>query len=1061
MKRNSGALLRATAWIIAASPCWGSSPTLYSSPDHESPVRAGPDDLLLLSGIGFSNGDQVVYRAVDATTKPLIAPVSVPLHSTAALGLADIVSVADAPYSLAVHLPSVISQDQSYALWIVNSAGEWSNGVLINDARPLWITPNEVYSSAAVASLPRVFKVVGRNLQPAPNKITQVRLTSPNREYILPSANKAPDSSFNHYVAEIALPVSIVPDTYAVAVSRDGVSWVTLGRGAPVAENDLRVLPDPRPQQQFAVGDYKFETCTPADLACEPVRGKCLPDVGRDGDETICIAAAIAAARAAGGGAVAFGPGIWRMADSGMRPPGRLLTTKGVSLDGILVPDGVSLTGAGRDVTIILRGDRWTAEMPSFALQGHNTIVGFKFQDERRYGNADYAAPFLSLGVRSDRATIYRPTDPTAVSHVAITQNLFDRPFIAVGSGALSLDHIFVTNNIFGAFRIALAWEGNPQNLVYPYHFTDSVVAHNLFYPGSYLDTSTGQGTMATGLSGGSRIDFSNNVADGTSTAFFYDPQNDAKGWRAAYFWAMHDNVEMMLTSKNTATCTGDKDGDGEAIAYDNNHNRPGFASLAQPVLSAASDRIAATSDVTLQGSLSESQNIYGKTVDVRPITRYYAGDWLQIVQGPGIGQARKVTAIRTGTNAGGPTVTLTVTPPFDVLPQSNSLAVDGRIFWQTYTIGNTIDHRTPLCLKSNRTRRAGGLITLYAQTADSVIEGNSQFDTSGILIVQQFQLADSSAGIKSPGTMVQSFNEIRGNLVSGSYDPSDHTPQAEYGIAVGYGATPHTDPPPTLSYGISISHNTVLYAAAPRGAISFNQGWFTGPYSRALPGITPWKIADATLVFKNTLTDIEQSGSAAIGIGISADNRTTPIEWRTVLYGNMCNSASQRHPLVDLGTQTVRYCPTAYPESCECQNPPSELDISAKNNSLGAGVGSHVDFTVSVANVGKTIATGAVLSVEPSAGISIKSLKSSGARCNAQDVTALHCSLGDIPSGATATVVVGASITASGTERTLFSVTHHEADPRPDRNSVTVTIAGGKTVLPHGDARKNTVLAR
>src|SRR5208283_3850977 len=176
-------------------------------------------------------------------------------------------------------------------------------------------------------------------------------------------------------------------------------------------------------------------------------------------------------------------------------------------------------------------------------------------------------------------------------------------------------------------------------------------------------------------------------------------------------------------------------------------------------------------------------------------VTDYYVGDWLQVVQGPGIGQARKISAISTGSGAGGPTVTFTVSPAFDVLPQPNSVITEGRLVWQIYTVGNEIDQRTPLCLKSNRTRRAGGLITQYAQTADSVIERNRQFDTSGILIVHQFEPIDAGAGVSSPGSIVQSFTEIRDNLVSGTYDAGDVSPLAEYGIAVSFAATPHTAP--------------------------------------------------------------------------------------------------------------------------------------------------------------------------------------------------------------------------------------------------------------------------
>jgi hypothetical protein len=1030
------ALPAAIAWILLVPPSPAAAPTLYSTPDHESPVRADPDDLLLLAGFGFSNGDKVVYRAVDDTTQRLVPP-PLPAISTPKLGLADVVSVADAPYSLAVHLPASLTQDQSYALWVVNSSGETSNVVLTNDARPLWITPDEVYANAPSA-LPRRIKVVGRNLQPVTGKVTQVRLAGRGGSFVLPAVPRnAPASTVERYVAEVELPASVKPGRYRVSVSRDGVSWVPLGAaGSP--DSVLTVLPDPRPAAQFAVGDYRFANCTPDELSCRPVRGNCRPDAG-DGDQTVCITAAIAAAHAAGGGSVTFARGAFTMTDPGAQLPGKLLTSKGVSLDGVLVPDGVSLQGAGREFTTILRGPKWNLDMPSFALQGHNTVAGFKFGDARQYGPKDYAAPMLSLGVRWDRAKFYGVAGSAAPSHMAIAKNLFDRPFIAIGSGGLPLDHIVVVDNVFGAYRAALVWEGT--NTAFPYHFSDSVISHNTFYPGSYLDVAIGQGTVATGLSGGSRIDFSDNVADGTSSAFLYNPEQDAKGWRAAFFWAMHDDVELMLVSRNTVTCSGDKDGDGEAIAYDNNHNRPGFAGLTEPVISSSSDSTGG-SKVTLRGSLIESHDFYGKVVDVRPTARYYVGDWLQIVQGPGIGQARKIAAISAGADSQGSTVTFTVYPRLDVLPDPGSLATVGRMFWQTLTIDNFIDHRQPTCLKSNRTRRAGGLITLYAQTTDSVVEGNRQFDTSGILLVHQFQSVDPGAGIRSAGAMVQSFNEIRGNLVSGTYDANDRTAQAEYGIAAGFGATPHTKPPPTISYGLAISHNTVERGGGSKGAISFNQGWYTGPPSSVLAGITPWKIADATLVFKNTFTDLGGSGSSAVGIGISAGNRTTPIEWRTVIYGNVCQGIPPREPLVDLGTQTVRYCPAVTPQSCDCLNAPAQLELSTEKSSVRA-VGGRIEFPVSVASTGENTTTDSVLAVEASTGVSIDSLQGAGATCDTADGGALHCLLGDIAPGKTVTLFVKASATGPGSAWVHFSATHREADPYPARGGLKVTIEG------------------
>jgi hypothetical protein len=1032
----------AIAAVSFGVPCWSAAPTIYSSAAYQSPVRADPDDLLLLPGYGFAWGDTVVYHALADTTTSPRPPPSIPLTSTAESGVADVVSAVDAPYSLTIHLPVVLRANQSYAIWVVSPEGEWSNGVKINDARPLWITPDEVYSRAGAVSLPRQIKVVGRNLQPATGS-TQIRLSNPGRTYTLKATN---GSTIDRYVAAAALPRAMAAGIYSVEVSRDGTSWVPLINRGRAAEQRLRVLPDPATPAPFPVGSYTFGACDPGDAHCLSVHSACRADAA--GDETLCITAAIRAASAAGGGEVVFGPGEWKTFGPGIWPPGSTLSNKGVSLDGILVPEGVSLRGAGSESTTLIRGAAWDLVIPSFALQGYNTVAGFTFHDERRYLAGEHGSPLLSLGVRWDRAHLYPITDPARVSHVVISDNTFDRPYIAIGNGGLAIDHLYVTNNVIGAFITGLFWEGSLSNPTYRYEFTDSIVAFNTFHPGSYMDIRTGSGTLATGLSGGTRIDFSNNVADGASTRFLYDPTRDAKGWRAAFFWAMHDNVEMMLVSDNKATCTGDKDGDGEAIGYDNNHNRPGFASIIRPVLS-SSNPSAGASTVTVPGSLSEKQAGYGGSVSVGSVTDYYVGDWLQVVQGPGIGQARKISAISTGSGARGQTVTFTVSPAFDVLPQPNSLVTDGRLFWQIYTIGNEIDQRTPLCLKSNRTRRAGGLITQYAQTSDAVIERNRQFDTSGILIAQQFEPVDAEAGVASPGAFMQSFTEVRDNLVSGTYDAGDVSPQAESGIAISFAATPHTAPPPVLSYGLAISHNTVMRVGASKGGISLNQGWYTGPHSQVLAGTTPWKIADATLVFKNRLTEFGLPGSTRSGIGISVGSRAAPIEWRTVLYGNACEGAARpSQPLIDWGTQTVRYCPAAQRDSCECADPATALDATASARSISAPVGGTATVEVNVTNRGANKATGVLLAIEPPNGVSIRSMRSGRAPCDIADATVLQCFLGDILPGETVPVVVGATIDAPGAALIYFSVGHHEADARSDHSGIAVTTEAAPITL-------------
>jgi hypothetical protein len=1029
--------------------CRADPPIIYSASAYQSPVRAGADDLLLLPGYGFSGDDIVVYRAIDDAPPRLTPPAGIPSTSDASFGVADVVSVVDAPFSLTIHLPAAIESDRTYGLWVVNAEKQWSNGIRINDARPLWISPDEVYSTVVVGSLPRVLKVVGRNLRRQTNSVARVQLLGPSVTYTLSAADhRDSNRAIDRYVAAVDLPSHLQIGTYRIRVSRDGRNWVTLPNDTNDRPQALRVLPDPPVAPRFAVGRYSFGNCAPESGDCVATSRTCVPDSDSDNDQTLCIAAAISAARGAGGGIVVFGPGTWTLGNAGIWSPGRPYSSKGVSLDGILVPEGVSLQGSGRGVTRLVRGAQWDINVPGFALLGHNSAAGFTFGDAHLYRAADRGTSFLMLGTRFDRARLY--DSPLDISHVVISDNEFDKPFIAISNGGLEIDHLILVHNIFGAFSTALTWEGNARNIGHRYRYRDSIVAYNSFFPGSYVDLGIGQGAMVSSISGGYRTDFSNNAADGTSSAYLND-EADAKGWRAAYFWAMHDNVEMQLVSENFASCTGDKDGDGEAIAYDGNHNRPDFLSLAVPVLAAHTDAAANTSTVTVRGSLIEKQISYGSSIDVRPVSDYYIGDWIQVVRGAGIGQARKITHISNEADAEGPLVSLIVFPRFDVLPERNGLVMGGRIYWQSYTVDNTIDHRAPTCLKSNRTRPSGGLITLYAPTVDSVVEGNKQYDTSGILLAHTYQLLDPSAGVPFPNAFIQSSNEVRGNEIDGTYDDGDK-PLANNGIYIGYGAAPHGAPPPILSYALSISHNVIIRAGAAKGAIALNQGWYTGPASRVLRGdISPWKVAEATLIFNNTLTDAGRPGAIRAGIGLDATSRKSPIEWRSVLYGNTCNGTSlPQSGLADFATQTIAYCPRQKLDSCDCTEPPADLVLEVHGATGTAPLGSIVSYAVLVANRGPSAASGVTLSAEPTGGAEIKSMRGPSTICDTEDLDVNLCHLDPIAAGATARVDVRAVVTAIGEARTTFSVSHRGPDVKPSDDSVVVRTRGAPPEAGH-----------
>jgi hypothetical protein len=858
-----------------------SAPIVYEQPAYQSPVRGDPDDLLLLPGMGFTAQDIVVYQALPDTTARLSPPNEIPTQSSEERGIAPIVSTEDLPLSLTVRLPRAMRANESYALWVHDPLGQWSRPVKINDARPLWVSPAFVYSSTRLAGLSRYIKLIGRNLQPAPGHRTQVRLVGPQAVTLTAVVHPKPWEDLDRYAAWCALPARLVPGRYHVLLSRDDRSWVAL------PDQTLEVRPDPVTQPIYAIDSPAFGGCHPND-------GK---------DDTACIVKAVAAAKAAGGGTVLFKPGVWDLSDGAQ--PGV------VPHEGIILERGVSLRGAGAARSSIVRHPSWQASgaRPAFALVGDNSVQDLTLSDAQVFGPSDHSAPFLQLGETFQRVMSRDPNGLVSVHDIVITDNVFNKPFVAVSDGGLPIERLFITHNVFGSYSSSLELTGNRFNMNYKFRIDDAVISGNTFQPGSYVDTAHRTGVLATEFGAGFRVDFSDNIADGVATDYLYSPA-DARGWRAAFFWNMNNNQELELVSHNVADCTGDKIGDGEAMSYDNNGNTFALDS-AQTVLAATADSI------TVAGPLRTTQN--DRTV---PLPTYYVGHWIQVGAGPGLGQVRKITSYTVDATSG--RVTFHIAPDWDVEPASGGSRISvGREFWQVYTVANTIDQRRPPCGKSNISDRKGGGITLWAQAADSVIEGNRQFDTDGILWQELYSVRDTSV---CPDCVSQTnyidFLEVRDNLIDGEYDWADGCSSS--GITGSLAAAPSPrSPPPTVGYGLSIANNIIRRAdARDGGAISFVAGWYKGPPPYR------WPLVADPLIFHNVMSGFWSAPANPCGkdrprdrTGISL--RGSSLVSHSVLYDNSCPDTPQS---LDSGGQSViRVCPrdaTSRSHSCECPDP-------------------------------------------------------------------------------------------------------------------------------------------
>jgi hypothetical protein len=869
------------AGLFTGHSAWAEAPQLYRQAAFQSPVRGDPDDLLMLAGYGLAAGDQVVYRAVPSTGESIVHPDRVPQSCDAWQGVAPLVSADNVPYALTIRLPREMQAGETYALWVHTPQGEWSRALKINDARPLWFSPAYVYSSDMPGFLPRELKIVGRNLQRDGGAATRIRLTGP-QQFIGSAILDSPSSpTLNEFVARVALPARLDPGRYRIQLSRANAAWVD------VPEQSLEVLPDPPPAAEFSMVDPRF--------------GGCRPDDGTD--DTACILRAIAAAVRAGGGIINFPPGTWDLIDH--QQPGVM------GGEGILVPPGVALRGAGSGRTKLQRHPEWNAGGVAAAvtLVGPTLVTGFTFHDLQVYEPEDRSRPFLQLGEDWQRVASAAGDSATAaaVRDVVITRNVFDKPMVAIGSGGLPIDRLLITYNTFGAYGTALELTGDQFNVFHKFRLADSVIDHNLFEPGSKLDLIRKTGTGASELAAGRRVDFSGNTADGASTEYLYSP-DDARGWRAAFFWSPSDNVEQVLVSQNTATCTGDKIGDGEAISFDNNTNTFAF-SAASPVARAGA--------TTVTVSLPLAARQHDRDV---PVASYYIGHWVQVVSGPGLGQARKITGY--STDPASHATTFEAAPAWDVVPIAGQSRVTiGREYWQLYVLDNQIDNRRPLCQKSNRSRSAAGSIMLWAQSADSVIAGNRQYDSDGIFVQQVYITPEHPCADCTMQSFLHAFLDIRANLIDGEYEWM--TDCSRSGIVIGIGAAPWGDaPPPTVGFGVSISHNTIRHAdAQDGGAISQLGSWFAGPKPHR------WPLSDNLLIHHNAIIDID--GARALPVcGSSRRPRTgiafpdSAIAWRTVLYANSCRHVSV--PVGEGGVDVVKVCPSPPSDSCECAGAPA-----------------------------------------------------------------------------------------------------------------------------------------
>src|SRR5262245_8243348 len=83
--------LGACALMFAVGGLFAAAPKVFKDPFRQSPVRAEPNDLLLIGGDGFGVTDKVVYKIVTNTASPPAHPATPPATNTASTGKCTVI----------------------------------------------------------------------------------------------------------------------------------------------------------------------------------------------------------------------------------------------------------------------------------------------------------------------------------------------------------------------------------------------------------------------------------------------------------------------------------------------------------------------------------------------------------------------------------------------------------------------------------------------------------------------------------------------------------------------------------------------------------------------------------------------------------------------------------------------------------------------------------------------------------------------------------------------------------------------------------------------------------
>ncbi|HRI72278.1 MAG TPA: hypothetical protein PK156_48925, partial [Polyangium sp.] len=674
--------------------------------------------------------------------------------------------------------------------------------------------------------------------------------------------------------------------------------------GTPDPMNPGQWLP------KYATSDFAIHAnpATPVSYEVEAQGPHCHPGDGID--DTWCIARAIYKAQT-NGGTVVFSPGIWDMnpgfgpfvampegtyqgpsapnqpqdcehiddlGPAGLISPWYCLVSYtsqiGTCADpancppeatgfidngiGIKVPPNVNLLGT-TDIstnppnrTRIRRGAQFKPRSDHylFTLTNNNQVRNIVFTEEDSVSASLHQGGALAIGCPRKflAGTNWCATEP--LENIVIAENTFEWMDTAITAPTRPINQLFVTDNIFGAFRNALTLWGSPDYAAEKkdrFTIKDSVIRGNTFYPGGHVkveEPNGHDGTIASHVYSGERLMFVENSAQGDDQR--YNINSMAPGFRAAFFFANFGTNDMMLLANNDGHCTGDKAGDGEFISFDDNHRqlafyqKDGTGTLHAEAVPIKNYGSAAPGKhyVDLSGDLTSKP--FGTDTPALDINAdpdaartFFVGSYLAITNGDGIGQVRKIRHIEKAGNS----ERVYFEPWLDFLPALNgpnqSYARIGTMAFHMYTVANHSDQSrdpskprhcasNPMDLQcpsnANNLYKAG---TIYAANlAHSTIEGNSLTEAGGIVAHQSVR-----AGSHHYFTEIIQ-NQIDKEQVYDSYSSWG-------GIHLAYERDMFPSPVTNLAHsgvGINIANNIIDSSSSFRGgAISVAYGGALG----------------------------------------------------------------------------------------------------------------------------------------------------------------------------------------------------------------------------------------